>query len=185
MFDFPGAVENFSVYPMRLKKVLVIINPLDEEQKLRPIPHIVSKRKRFVNRYIPCIPQHDPQTTNIDDILGQLDPDPKHAQFLTIKTAYLTYNSTWILHHCPNLEKLVIEESPSDFYNIEYGKPDPKYLGARLSRLTAISMPRAANESTVRGKYSALILVTCHSLILLQNFQTTFQTSKSSLCIRQ
>lgn len=147
MLDLPTSMSTTSVYGLGLKNALVIINPPDEEQKLRPVPHTVSKRKRFVKRYISCIPQHGHQTTDLDDILDQLDADPKHAKFLTIKTAYLTYNSAWMLLHCPNLERLVMEESPDDIYDEE---PDLKDLMAGLSRLTAISLPRAAHESTVR-----------------------------------
>jgi hypothetical protein len=143
MLDMPGPSES-SLYHQGFKTALVLSNAPEEEPRLRPVLPAVSKRKHFVTRYISRISPDDALDTMIDE----LSSETRIASFPNIKTVYLAYNSSRMLIHCPNVEALVMEDSPDD--NEDRMRMENSIK--EFTRLRALSLPEAADKSTLKGR---------------------------------
>jgi hypothetical protein len=154
MLDMPGPSES-CVYYQGLKTALVLCNLPEEELRLRPVLPPVSTRRSFVTRYKSYISSDD---TRVDeDALGTVTDEPssgsRRASFPTVKTVYLTYNSSWMLLHCPNVEALVMEDSPG-------GREDRVRMEnaiKQFTRLRTIGLPEAADKVTLIGRQNGIL----------------------------
>jgi hypothetical protein len=151
MLDMPDPSES-SIYHQGLKTALVLCNPPEEEPRLRPVLPAVSKRKRFFTRYISCICSGNTRVDEdaLDTATDDLSSETRRASFPTVKTVYLAYNSSWMLLHCPNVEALVMEDSPDNREDRVRMENAIKHY----TRLRTISLPEAADMVTLIGRQS-------------------------------